>query len=93
MAQLEFGIVYNRHWSDGIPLKEFAELGEQFGFDALWCSENTFSPLPKIEAEGWLQPGLRASPGFGRRGMGYHNNLSCSCLPTFLCRHRSEASK
>ena len=48
MAQLEFGIVYNRHWSDGIPLKEFAELGEQFGFDALWCSENTFSPLPKI---------------------------------------------
>lgn len=48
MGKIEIGVVNNRHWSDGIPLKQFAELGERLGFDTLWCSENTLSLLPKM---------------------------------------------
>lgn len=47
MARIEISVVYNRHWNDGMPLQEFLKLGEGLGFDALWCSENTISLLPK----------------------------------------------
>ena len=66
MAQVEFGIVYNRHWSDGIPVKEFAELGEQFGVDALWCSENTFSLFPRLKQR--LGSSLGCEPARGLDG-------------------------